>query len=71
MATYKITGLDCGNCAARLEKAIGKVKGVKKATINFVTGKVFIDVNGDETQVLADVEALVKKNEPKATFVKV
>ena len=71
MATYKVTGLDCGNCAARLEKAIGKVKGVKKVTINFVTGKVSIDVNGDEAQVLADVEALVKKNEPKSTFVKV
>jgi len=71
MVTYKITGLDCGNCAARLEKAIGKVKGVKNVTINFVTGKVSIDVNGDEAQVLADVEALVKKNEPKSTFVKV
>ena len=71
MATYKITGLDCGNCAARLEKAIGKVDGVKKVTINFISGKVSIDVKGDEAEVLAKVEALVKKNEPKSTFVKI
>ena len=71
MATYKITGLDCGNCATRLEKAISKVKGVKKVTVNFVTGKVNITTDGNEAKVLADVEALVKKNEPKSTFVKV
>lgn len=70
-ATYKITGLDCANCTARIEKVIKKVKGVRNASINFMTGKTLITFDGDETVVLPEIEAVVKRAEPKTTFVRI
>lgn len=32
---YKLAGLDCAGCAARLEQELRRVKGLEKATINF------------------------------------
>lgn len=66
--TYKIAGLDCPNCTARVEKVMKKVKGVKDANINFMTGKVVIKISGNESDVLPALEAAVKKAEPKVTF---
>ena len=33
--TFKITGMSCASCAARLEKGLNKQEGVKKASVNF------------------------------------
>lgn len=68
--TYKITGLDCPNCTARIEKVIGKVKGVKSANINFMTGKTTIEIENSRGGLEEEIAAAVKKAEPKATFVK-
>lgn len=35
--TFKITGLDCANCALSLEKKISKVDGVTNCSINFLS----------------------------------
>lgn len=40
--TVKLEGLDCANCAAKIEKAIQKVEGVQEASVNFVTTKLAI-----------------------------
>ena len=37
--TFKIEDLDCPNCAAKLEKAISEIDGVKKASVSFIAGK--------------------------------
>ena len=31
--TYKLTDLDCANCAAKMETAIQKIDGVNDATV--------------------------------------
>lgn len=36
---YDIEGLDCGDCAAKLEKGIKKIKGVVNAEVNFASAK--------------------------------
>ena len=41
--TYRIEGLDCANCAAKIEGMISKLDGVNSCTINFITGKIIID----------------------------
>lgn len=33
---YKLNGLDCGNCAAKIETAVQKIDGVQQASVNFV-----------------------------------
>ena len=44
--TYKIE-VDCANCAAKVEKAISKIEGVKEVNINFMTQKMILDINDD------------------------
>lgn len=34
--TYQLDGLDCANCATKLEEKISKISGVKSVTINFL-----------------------------------
>ena len=34
---YKLEGLDCADCTAKLERAIAKLEGVEKVGINFIT----------------------------------
>lgn len=67
---YKITGLDCPNCTARIEKVISKIDGVKSASINFMTGKTIIKVKNDDGTLGERIESAVKKAEPKASIVK-
>ena len=32
---FKLEGLDCANCAAKIEKNVKKLDGVKDATVSF------------------------------------
>ena len=41
---YRIDGLDCAHCAAKMEKNVSKVKGVKEVSINFLTTKMMLDL---------------------------
>ncbi|MBB3893312.1 Co/Zn/Cd efflux system component/copper chaperone CopZ [Phenylobacterium haematophilum] len=34
---YRITGMDCGDCAAKIEKAVGKLPGVEEARVSIAT----------------------------------
>ena len=44
---FKITGLDCGHCASRLEEALNKISGIENAKVNFLTKKVTIEAADD------------------------
>ena len=57
--SYRLNGLDCANCAAKLENKIKKVDGVKDAAINFFSSKMTLCFD-DEDAVLKTV----KKTEP-------
>ena len=36
---FKLTDLDCANCAAKMEDAIRKIEGVENASVSFMTQK--------------------------------
>ncbi len=40
---FKLEGLDCANCAAKIERAISKIKGIDEASVDFMTTKLFIE----------------------------
>lgn len=48
-STFGIEGLDCADCAAKLEKSIKKLLGVREAQVNFAAAK--LKVVYDKTQV--------------------
>ena len=57
----RFIGIDCANCAAKLEKKINKIKGVE-ATISFVAGKIMLEL--EDEALLNQVLELCKKEEP-------
>ena len=59
---YQLDGIDCANCAAKLERAIGKLKSVKSASLTFMTGRLIVEADGEEAR--EDILAVIKKREP-------
>lgn len=57
----RFKGIDCANCAAKLEKKINKMKGVE-ATLSFTAGKLMLEL-ADES-LFDEVIKLCKKEEP-------
>ncbi len=62
--TYNID-VDCANCANKMEEAAKNTKGVKNATVNFMTLKMIIEFEDgyDEKNVMKDVLKNCKKVE--------
>jgi Cd2+/Zn2+-exporting ATPase len=56
--TYNLTGLDCADCAAKLEKKVSAVPGVLSATVNFGAGKITIM----HTNPVADILDSIKQS---------
>ena len=62
---YKVTGLDCANCAAKIETAIGKLAGVQEISVNVLTQKLIL--HADEVQIdgiLEQAQKICTKIEP-------
>lgn len=55
-STFRIDGLDCADCAAKLEKGIRRLGGVREAQINFAAAKLKVVYDKDvlETGVISD-----------------
>lgn len=63
--TYILEDLDCANCAAKIEEAVGKLDGVSKSTVTLLTQKLVIEVEEDKvSSVGKEIKAIVKKFEP-------
>ncbi len=66
---FEIKGLDCANCAAELERVIGKIAGIKEANINFMTEKLIIECEENEkVEVVEKMKKVVHKEEPDCTI---
>ena len=66
---FKIKGLDCANCAAELEREIGKVEGVTEATISFMSERLTIECDEEnKEEIMKKVQKVIKKEEPDCTI---
>ena len=66
---YKLTDLDCANCAAKMEDAIKKIDGVNNATVSFMQQKLTIDADDDRFDaIMKEVVAACKKVEPECVI---
>jgi copper chaperone CopZ len=63
--TFRLEGLGCANCAAKMEKAINELDGVTGASVNFITTKMVIEADDEKmTKVIDEAEKIIKKIEP-------
>jgi copper chaperone CopZ len=62
---FTLKGLECANCAAKIEHAVNKLDGVKEATVNFMTQKLVIEGEDEKMPtIMQEAEKIVKKIEP-------
>ena len=62
---FKLTDLDCANCAAKMEEAIKKIEGVKYANVSFMMQKMTIEADDDRfDQIMEQVVEVCRKVEP-------
>ncbi|UOR11152.1 heavy metal translocating P-type ATPase [Halobacillus amylolyticus] len=54
--SYKIEGMDCGSCAMTIEKHLTRNPNVKEVSVNFSTGKMHIDHNTNQQEIIKEVE---------------
>ena len=58
--SFRLVGLDCANCANKMERKINKIDGVREAVVNFMTTKLVIEYDDTkEASILEEVERAV------------
>lgn len=60
---YSITGIDCANCAAKLEAKMNELPEVESVTLSFTTQQLYVEAENQEEAVKA-LQALADKVEP-------
>lgn len=53
--TFKLSELDCANCAAKMETAINKLDAVDSATINFMSQRLTLEADDDKFEEVLDL----------------
>ncbi len=62
---YKLTDLDCANCAAKMEAAIKKIDGVNDASVSFMAQKMTVDADDSRfDDIMKEVVSVCRKVEP-------
>ena len=58
ITTFRIHGLDCADCAAKLERGIAQVPGVETARVVFATSKLMVSHQGNTSEILTAIEKM-------------
>jgi len=69
---FKVEGIDCPNCAAKIEEMVGKLEGVTSSKINFMAEKLTVEVEESALEgLLENVKKAVKVVEPDAVVAEI
>ncbi len=62
---YHLEGLDCPSCAAKIETAASKLENVKKATVDFSSGRILLEtIETEQTNLKDALQEIVTTVEP-------
>ena len=62
---FKLIDLDCANCAAKMEAAIGKLDGVRSVSVSFFSQKMTLEAEDARFDaILQEAAKICKKIEP-------
>ena len=68
---FRLEGLDCAHCAAKIEERVSKLEGVKSVVINFMTTKMTLESIDENIGVVVEkVKKLINEIEPDVNMVK-
>lgn len=68
---FKLEGLNCAHCAAKIEEKVSKLEGVKSVVINFMTTKMTLEsIDENIGDIVEKVKKLINEVEPDVNMVK-
>lgn len=68
---YRLEDLDCANCAAKMERAIGKIDGVSAVSVSFLTQKLTLEADEAHFEEIVDqVVKVCRKVEPDCRIIR-
>ena len=68
---FRLEGLDCAHCAAKIEERVSKLEGVKSVVINFMTTKMTLEsVDENIGDIVEKVKKLINEVEPDVNMIK-
>lgn len=61
-----LSGLNCANCANKIEIKVNKIDGIKNVSLNFSTTVLTVEINKEEEKnnIINEIKLIVKKLEP-------
>lgn len=67
---FDLIDLDCANCAAKMERKIAEIEGVREVSVRFMTQKLHITADDDKfDDILRRVVKVCKRVEPDCKIV--
>ena len=67
---YLLKGLDCANCAAKIENAVKKADGISSASVNILNNTLIVKIEDDYAKnIKKRIEEIVHKYESDVTVV--
>ena len=68
--TFRLEGVDCANCAAKIEKKVKAMDGVKDATVSFFAQKLVLEADdGRFDEIARKVAEVVHHTDADCTMV--
>ena len=61
-----MSGLNCANCANKIETKVNKIDGIKNVSLNFSTTVLTVEINkeAEKNNIINEIKSIVKKLEP-------
>ena len=56
---FRLSNLDCANCAAKMEAGISRINGVNKATVSFMTQRLTIECDEEKLDSIENNETTI------------
>lgn len=56
MRKYRVTGMSCAACSSRVESAVSALDGVRRCSVNLLTGTLLVEGDVSEAEVVRAVE---------------
>ena len=67
---FRLNGLCCANCAAKMERRIQKIKGIQEASVSFMAQKLTIEAaEEDFDRIMKEAVKAVKKVDSDCSIV--
>lgn len=68
--TFPLEDLDCANCAAKMERAVAAIDGVRNVSVSFIMQRMTVEADDDRfDEIMKEAVKKCRKIEPDCRIV--